>query len=148
MLHISIMMTIDNLAQAKESVEALSDFLKRFEQTLGALGSLTGQTSTALVAPHRTAPPSPIPAPSRISARPMPDAMPERIDVILRAAGRPMTVSEMINYHGQLGWVVADRKALYRQILASAYYSAKKKKVLTNDNGKYSIAAQEPAAPA
>jgi len=55
-----------------------------------------------------------------------------------------MTVSEMVKQHQQFGWALPDRKALYRQMLASAYYLAKKKGLLNNNKGKYSIVIQEP----
>jgi hypothetical protein len=138
------MTKIDNLTQAKETVDALSDFLRRFEQTLDALGSLTGQASTASI-PHRgsLAPPRRTPPPNGVPGRPMPDAMPERIFAILKSTGRAMTVSEMVEQHRQFGWALPDRKALYKQMLASAYYMATKKGTLVNNNGKYTIAPYE-----
>jgi hypothetical protein len=136
------MTTIDNLAQAKETVEALSDFLRRFEQTLGLLDALKGQGQPKPVTPRI----------STISRResilpsrtPRPEAMPERILKILETAGRPLTVAEMVDYHQELGWPVPDRQALRKQIFASAYYLAKKKGRLTSNEGRYSFASQEP----
>lgn len=139
------MTKIENLTQAKETVEALSDFLKRFEDSLGVLGSLTGHAATLSPMPRVSGIPERKSLPSRIPARPMPDAMPERIFTILRSSGRPMTVSEMVNQHRNFGWALPDPKALYRQMLASAYYLATKKGQLINNKGKYSIPIDENA---
>jgi hypothetical protein len=135
------MTTIDNLAQAKETVEALSDFLRRFDQTLGVLDALKGHAQPKPVTPRiSTLPKRESVLPSRT---PRPEAMPERILKILETAGRPLTVAEMVDYHQELGWPVADRQALRKQIFASAYYLAKKKGSLTNSEGQYSITPQD-----
>jgi len=109
---------------------------------LGVLGSLTGQTSARPAMPESIRPIRPS-IPSRVPARPMPEVMADRIFLLLRTAGHPLTVPEMVDQHAHLGWAVPDRQALRKQLFASAYYLAKKKGRLTNSNGKYSIPAQE-----
>lgn len=152
MRHIALMQTINNLAEAKETVEALADFLKRFEQTLGALGSLTGKSLTQTPA---VVPPAPLsqrigvplrPLNPNAETPPLPESMQDRVYQVLRSGSAPMTAAEMVVRYQALGWPVPDRKALYRQLLACAYYLSTRRHTLVNNKGKYSIAPPQTAA--
>ena len=147
-------MKIKNIAEAQEAAAAIADFMNRFNQTLGVLGSLAGNVNdqqkeqivindsinpaSADVKKQSTSIASQVGTPLTIN---------ERLFTILRESGKPMTPKEITNRYIELGWPPPSNGGkVYGVLLASAYYQSKKGK-LKNDGGRYSIVEQSQAQP-
>ncbi len=136
-------MKIDNISEAQEAVAAIADFLHRFNQTLGALGNLTGKVNpqqSDSKTSCATTPPAPFGVvPKNTTATPK--TMADRIFAILRESGKAMSPTEMTKRYTELGWPPPPNGKLYSALLSCAYYLSKKDR-LKNDGGSYSISQQ------
>jgi len=140
-------MKIESIAQAQESATELAEFLGRINQTIAALGSLTGKSNghSRTTSQARTESPAPSAALRIVLpvTSPVPATMPDRIFAILRDADKPLTPKEMTEQYRNRGWPEPKSGKLYSQLLASAYYLSNKKGKLKNDGGRYSIIETE-----
>ena len=132
-------MRITNLSEAQEAVAEIADFLNRFNQTLGALGNLTGQVNAPQIAVTSGGSQGhSIPAVAVTPTSGIPETMADRVLSILRESGRPMKPKEMTQRYTHLNWPPPPNGKLYATLLSCAFYMAKKGK-LKNDGGTYSI---------
>lgn len=132
-------MRIQNISEAQEAVAAIADFLNRFNQTLGALGNLTGQVNAPQIPVKSSGSQShSTPAVAGPLSVGIPETMADRLLAILRESGRPLKPKEMSEQYKQLNWPAPPNGKLYATLLSAAFYMAKKGK-LKNDGGTYSI---------
>lgn len=135
-------MKINNIKEAQEAIAEVGDFLNRFNLTLGTLGVLSGNANGQAEMGFATRGISMVSAP-RIIPRAAPESMPERILDLLRDSPMPLTPKEMVAKYSSLGWPEPANGKIYSTLLASAYYLAKKGRLL-NNNGRYSISVTSP----
>jgi hypothetical protein len=135
-------MQINNIAEAREAVAELGVFLEKFNRTLGALGNLTGnlngQSEMGFVGRAESTPPI------KVIPKPAPETMQQRVVALLSDSTKALTPKEMETKYLALGWPQTASGKLYSQILSTAYYLSSKKKILTNNHGKYSITIAKP----
>src|ERR1017187_8985304 len=116
---------IDNIAEAQEAVAAIGDFLERFHQTLGKLGSLTGKSKREATSPsyrEQLEPASELATNRQTQFVITPETMPDRVIAILKSASGPLTPKQMAEHYASLGWPAPKNGKLYTALLSSAYY--------------------------
>lgn len=130
------MVRITNLGEAIESVSALSEFLTKFNETLGVLGNMASKSSSEVR--HQ-----PIPQPvvvNKAGHTDVPTSWGARALEILKEAGKPLSPTEMVSIYRAKGWPGSDgdERKLYTALLSGAYYMFKQNRLL-RQNGKYSL---------